>query len=119
VLLVATPAAAQQYAAPQARRQFVTVSYDWLFTYPLHFADHPLEDLVGTEVDETDPPYNYKTRDGNTLIDVLEFKRRGQGVGVTVYPFGMSVGPAIGLKGSIQNLPDIRIVFDGPGPLDS
>ena len=31
----------------------------------------------------------------------------------------MSVGPTLGVRGSIENLPDIRIVFDGPGTLDS
>jgi hypothetical protein len=110
---------AQPTAAPQARRQFLTVSYDWQYTWPLHFAEHPLEDLVGTGVGRAEPPYDYQTRDGSTLIDVLEFKRRGHGVGVTVYPLGMSVGPTLGVRGSIENLPDIRIVFDGPGTLDS
>jgi hypothetical protein len=112
-------AEAQPYAATPVRRQFVSVSYDWLYTWPLHFADHPLADLLGTGVGGADPPYDYQTRDGSTLIDVLAFKRRGHGVGVTVYPFGMSVGPTLGLRGSIENLPDIRIVFDGPGTLDS
>jgi len=112
-------AEAQTYAAPSARRQFVSISYDWLYTWPLHFADHPLADLVGSEVGGADLPYDYQTRDGSTLIDVLEFKRRGHGVGVTVYPFGMSVGPTLGVRGSIENLPDIRVVFDGPGTLDS
>jgi hypothetical protein len=117
------PAAAnaQTYAAPPARRQFVTVSYNWLYTWPLHFAEHPLEDLVGVPVAETDsfPPYDYRTRDGSTLIDVLEFRRPGQGVGITVYPLGMSTGATLGVRGSIEALPDIRITFDGPGDLDS
>ena len=64
-------------------------------------------------------PYDYRTRDGNTLIDVLEFKRPGQGVGATVYPLGLSAGPTLGIRGTIENLPDIRVVFDGPGSLDS
>ncbi len=112
-------AAAAAQPAAAARRQFLSVSYDWLYTWPARFADYPLADLVGTEVGGADPPYDYKTRDGSTFIDVLEFKRRGHGVGVTVYPLGMSVGPTLGLRGSIENLPDIRIVFDGPGTLDS
>ena len=90
-----------------------------MYTYPLHFANHPLEDLVGTDVTETDPPYDYETRDGSTRIDVLEFKRRARGLGLTIYPLGMSVGPTLGLRGSIEGLPDIRINFDGPGSLDS
>jgi hypothetical protein len=112
-------AEAQPYAGAPVRRQFLSVSYGWLYTWPLHFAEHPLADLVGTDVGDADPPYDYQTRDGSTLIDVLEFKRRGQGVGVTVYPLGMSVGPTLGLRGSIESIPDIRILFDGPGALDS
>jgi hypothetical protein len=111
-------AEAQTYSA-NVRRQWISVSYDWLYTRPLHFAEHPLEDLVGSDVTEADAPYDYRTRDGSTFIDVLEFKRRGQGVGVTLYPVGLSVGPALGVRGSIENLPDIRLVFEGPGPLAS
>ena len=112
--------AAQPYTPPQARRQFVTVTYDWLYIWPLHLDNFPIEDLVGMEVDEADPPYDYRTPDGRTLVDVVEFKRRGHAVGMTVYPFGMSVGPTLGIRGSIENLPDIRIRFDGPGrPFDS
>lgn len=117
----AAAAEAQTYAAPQARRQFITVNYNWLHNWPLHFAEHPLADLVGVPVAETDalPPYDYRTRDGRTLIDVLEFKRPGQGVGVTVYPLGLRSGPTLGVRGSIESLPDIRITFEGPGDLDS
>jgi hypothetical protein len=110
---------AQPYPGGQARRQWISVSYDWLYTLPLHFGEHPLADLVGAEVGQADAPYDYRTRDGSTLIDVLEFTRRGHGAGVTVYPLGMSAGPTLGVRGSIETLPDIRIVFDGPGPLDS
>ncbi len=121
VLFVCGPqaAAAQTYAPAQARRQFITFSYNWLYTWPLHFGEHPLEDLLGTPVGSAEEPYDYRTRDGNTLIDVLEFKRPGQGVGVTVYPLGLSLGPTLGVRGTIENMPDIRIVFDGPGTLDS
>jgi hypothetical protein len=114
-LLAPVDLEAQSSSPARARRQWVTLSYDWLYTWPLHFDNHPLEDLVGAEVDEADPPYDYRTADGRTLIDVVEFKRRGQGVGVTLYPFGMSVGSTLGVRGSIENLPDIQIAFDGPG----
>jgi hypothetical protein len=107
------------YQAPRVARQFVTVGYDWMYTYPLHFAKFPLEDLVGTEVSDADPPYNYKTRDGSTFIDVLEFKRRAKGLALTVYPLGMSVGPTLAVRASIDGLPRIRVRFDGPGSLDS
>nr|MBA2305906.1 hypothetical protein [Acidobacteriota bacterium] len=45
LLGLVAPAAAQDYAVQKPRRQFVTVSLDWLNTEPLHFASHPLEDL--------------------------------------------------------------------------
>ena len=112
-------AEAQTYTPPQARRQFISVGYDWLYTWPQRLADHPLEDLLGTPVGPAEPPHDYRTRDGNTVIDLLEFTRRGQGVSVTVYPIGMSVGPTLGVRGSVENLPDIRFAFDGPGALDS
>jgi hypothetical protein len=112
-------AEAQPYTPAKARRQFVTFSYNWLYTWPLHFAEHPLEDLVGTPVAAADGPHEFVTRDGNTLIDILEFTHMGQGLGVTIYPLGMSAGPTLGLRGTIENLPDIRIAFDGAGSLDS
>jgi hypothetical protein len=118
-LFVAATADAQTYTAPSARRQFVTFSYSWLYTHPLHFDNHPLGDLLDAEIDAADPPFDYRTEDGSTLIDILEFKKRGRGVGVTIYPIGMSVGATLGVRGSIENLPDIRIAFQGPGALDS
>ena len=67
------------------------------------------QDLVGREVAAAQfEAYDYRTRDGPILIDVLEFKRRGRGAGVTVYPFGLSVGPTLALRGSIEELPTIR-----------
>jgi hypothetical protein len=117
LLAAASPAAAQTYSVSKARRHFITVSYDWLYTQPLHFAKYPLEDLVGTEVAAAQfEDFDYRTRDGAILIDVLEFKRRGHGAGVTVYPFGLSVGPTLALRGSFEDLPLIRIAFAGvPG----
>lgn len=112
-------AGAQTYTPPKAHRQFVTFSYNWLYTLPLHFAEHPVEDLLGTPVGSAEEPYDYRTRDGNTLVDVLEFKRPGQGLGLTVYPLGLSSGATLGIRGTIENVPDIRISFEGPGSLDS
>jgi hypothetical protein len=119
-LLYSTGAEAQTYASQRARRQWVTASYDWLYTYPMRFAHMPLEDLVGTEVGASqEGPYEYGTRDGLTQIDVLEISHRGAGASITIYPLGMSVGPALGLRASVDELPDIRLAFEGPGPLDS
>ena len=47
---LAVPAAAQDYSVQEPRRQFVSISVDWINTEPLHFASHPLEDLVGRDV---------------------------------------------------------------------
>ena len=119
-LFAPAPAAAQPYTDAKPRRQFITISIDWLNTKPLHFLEHPLQDLVGTEVAASQfRDYDYETRDGQTRIDVLEFSRRGRGAGITIYPFGISVGAALGVRGSIETLPDIRVNFDGPGTLDN
>ncbi len=119
VILLPGLAGAQTYTAPQPRRQFITLSYNWPYTFPQHLKEHPLEDLLGTDVETGTPPYQYKTADGATQIDLLEFKRKGQGVGVSVYPFGMKSGATLGVRGSIETLPDMRFAFDGPGALDS
>ena len=116
VLAGAGPASAQTYSVQKPRRQFITVSYDWLYTQPLHFGEHPVADLVGQEVAAAQfEAFDYRTRDGSILIDVLEFSRRGHGAGVTVYPFGLNVGATLGLRGSFEDLPTIRIAFAGAG----
>lgn len=112
-------ASAQPYVRDKPRRQFVTISVDWMRTQPFHFAEHPLEDLVGSAVAEAQfKEYDYETRDGQTRIDVLEFRRRARGAGITIYPFGLSSGTAFGLRASTEVLPVIRIAFDGQTPID-
>lgn len=118
LLLVATayPAASQGRDTRRPRRQFVTVSYESFVTQPLHFERFPLEDLVGAPVASTQfKDYDYETRDGSVLIDVLDFTRRGHGAGITVYPLGAGVGPTLAIRASVQDLPEIRIAFSGPG----
>ena len=39
----------------------------------------------------------------------------GTGAGVTLYPFGLSVGPTLGAARQLEDLPDIRIAFAGAG----
>ncbi len=109
-----------QISTPRARRHFITVSYDWHYTQPLHFAEHPLEDLLDTQVTSTQSGvYEYQTRDESTLIDLLEFSRRQQGLSVTVYPFGLNTGAALALRGTIEPLPTIRLAFVGRAPFPS
>jgi hypothetical protein len=117
ILASADTAAAQTYAAPdKPRRHFISVSYDWIYTQPLSFAEHPLSDLVGREVASVPrEAYDYRTRDGEILIDVREYTRRGHGAGVTLFPLGSSVGATLALRGSIEQLPDIDVGFTGPG----
>ena len=118
-LALAAPSAAQT-SESAGRRHFITVSYDWHYTQPLHFAKFPLEDLLGVDVSSTQAQaYEYRTSDETTLIDVLEFSRRQQGLTVTVYPLGMNVGPTLALRGSIEPLPHIRLAFIGPAPFGS
>ena len=110
------PAAAQTYSEQKPRRQFVTVSVDWMSSEPLHFANHPLQDLVGREVAGIQSDiYEYRTRDEQVLIDVIEFKKRNKGFSAAVYPFGLSIGTTLGLRASVETVPTIRINFAGEG----
>jgi hypothetical protein len=107
---------AQTYTPRKPRRQFVSISTDWLHTQPLHFLEYPLQDLVGRPVAAAQfQDYEYRTRDEAIQIDVLEFDRSGRGAGITVYPLGIAVGPALGLRVSREELPTIRIAFTGTG----
>jgi hypothetical protein len=119
IVLAAADATAQTYEADaKPRKQFVTVSYDFLYTQPLHFASHPLEDLIGREVASVHfQEFEYHTRDNLTLVDVIEFSRRQRGITGSIYPLGMSSGPALMLRGSIEPLPRIDVVFTGASPL--
>jgi hypothetical protein len=116
LLATAAPADAQNYSPPKPRRQFVTISYDWMNTEPLHFAAHPLEDLVGRPVASTQNEiYEYRTRDEQIQIDVSQFRKRNRGVTGTVYPLGFATGATLGFRAGIEELPVIRIDFAGAG----
>lgn len=109
-------AEAQTYTPARARRHFVTVAYHWTHNGPLHFANHPLQDLVGKPVAAAQfQAYDYRTRDETILIDVLEFSRPGRGASITLYPLGMNVGPALALRASVDDMPIVRVAFDGAG----
>jgi hypothetical protein len=119
-LALAGGAASAQTAGKKPRRHFVSVSLDNFTTQPLHFAKWPLEDFVGREVaGAQQEAYDYRSRDGATTIDVREFKKRGRGFGLTVYPFGVASGPALGLRVSREDLPVIRLTLSGPAKLSS
>jgi hypothetical protein len=116
---LAAPEAAQPrpYRAPKARRHFISVSYERQFVQPYGFAKHPLEELLGRPVSEVHlESFQYRTDDGQTLVNVPEYGKRATGIGATVYPFGSSVGATLAIRGSIESLPDIRVSFTGPAP---
>jgi hypothetical protein len=118
MLIIASSASAQTYVIKKPRRHFITISSDWLYTQPLHFAEHPLADLTGRDVISVQfEAYEYRTRDDATLIDVIEFGRRQRGLGIAVYPFGVSSGPTLVLRGSFEQLPRIQIALTGPSPV--
>jgi hypothetical protein len=105
---------------PKIRRQWVTVSLDWLRTQPLHFGSHPVEDLVGREVGEAQrQTIDYESRDGLTTVDVIEFRRGGSGFGLTVYPFGMTDRATLGVRVSAEDIPRIELRIDGPALVSS
>ncbi|HZB25578.1 MAG TPA: hypothetical protein VE379_05575 [Vicinamibacterales bacterium] len=121
--LLACPsaAAAQSPAAARPRRHFVTVSYDWHHTQPLHFAEYPLAELLGRDVASAPAgeAYDYRTRDGAAFVDVLEFGRRQQGASITLYPLGMGRGPTLALRASRETLPVVRLAVSGQAPLSA
>jgi hypothetical protein len=107
----------QPYQVPKARRHFVSVSYERQYVQPIGFEKHPLEDLLGQEVNEVHlESFHYRTEDNQTLVTVLEYGKRATAIGATVYPFGSSVGATLAIRGSIESLPDIRVNFTGPAP---
>ena len=111
------PGQATSYSPAKARKRFISISYAWQYTHPMAFAKHPLEDLLGQRVDEVHlETFQYRTADGRTLVNVLEFQHPGNGVGLTVYPLGSSEGATLALRGSIEQLPDVRLAFTGPAP---
>lgn len=120
-LVLTSCAVAEAQAAPKkARRHFVSVTLDNFGTQPLHFAKWPVEEFVGREVSEAQrQSYDYRSRDGLTTVDVREFKKRGHGFGVSIYPFGLSSGATLGLRLSREELPVIRMTVSGPAKLSS
>ena len=98
------------------RRQFVTVSLDWAHTFPLHFKEHPLEELVGQGLHETrDGTADYHADDDVTRVDVVRFEKRIRGAGVMLYPFGARSGPTLALRLSYEELPGIQVAIRRPG----
>jgi hypothetical protein len=119
VAALAAPQATQPqaYNAPKARRHFISVSLETQFVQPYSFGNHPLEDLLGQPVDEVHlESFQYRTRDQQTLVNVLEYGKRATAIGATVYPFGSSVGATLAVRGSIESVPTIRVAFTGPSP---
>ena len=105
------------YRAPKARRHFISVSFDKQFVQPYGFAKHPLQELLGQPVDEVFlQSFQYRTRDQQTLVNVVEYGKRATAIGATVYPFGSSVGATLAVRGSIETIPTIRVAFSGPAP---
>ena len=109
---------AQTYQEPKPRKHFVSVSYETQYVQPYGFARHPLEELLGQNVSEVHlETFQYRTEDGRTVVNVLEYGKRATAVGATVYPFGASVGATLAIRGSIETLPAIRVSFAGPAPM--
>jgi len=118
VAALASPAAqARPYQAQKARRHFVTIYAERQFVQGTAFSKHPLEELLGQEVNEVHlQSYQYRTKDNQTLVTVDEFGRRATAVGAVVYPFGSSEGPTLAIKGSLESIPNVRVSFTGPAP---
>ena len=116
-LSAGSPAEAQTYQEEKARRRFVSISFEKHYVQPQGFAKHPLEELLGQPVDEVRlEDFQYRTRDEQTLVNVLEYGNHATAIGATVYPFGSSVGATLAIRGTIETLPAIRVTFTGPAP---
>ena len=103
------PPQAKTYKAAKARRHFISITFEKQFIQPYSFANHPLADLFGQPVDEVHlQSFQYRTRDQQTLVNVLEYGKRATGIGATVYPLGSSVGATLAVRGSIESVPTIR-----------
>lgn len=116
---LAAPEAPQPrtYRAPKARRHFISLSVEKQFVQPYGFGKHPLAELLGQPVDEVHlETFQYRSRDQQTLVNVLEYGKRATAIGATIYPFGSSVGATLAIRGSIDSLPTIRVGFTGPAP---
>ena len=102
LLCAAPPAAAQTYQPPKARRHFVSVQ----LRLALHRAAALRRTSAGGSARQGRGEHA-ASRSTSTApatrrrsIDVLEFSRAA-GLGASVYPFGMSIGPTLMLRGSI------------------
>jgi len=115
--LAAQASQARPYQPQKARRHFITIYAERQFVQGTGFEKHPLEELLGQEVNEVHlQSYQYRTKDNQTLITVDDFGRRATAVGATIYPFGSSNGPTLAIRGSLESIPDVRVSFAGPAP---
>jgi hypothetical protein len=116
-LSAGSPAQAQTYQEEKARRHFISLSFEKHYVQPHGFAKHPLEELLGQPVDEVRlEDFQYRTRDQQTLVNVLEYGNHATAIGATVYPFGASAGATLAIRGSLETLPTVRVRFTGPAP---
>jgi hypothetical protein len=116
--LAAQPGATHPYQAQKARKRFISITFDKQYVQPSAFEDHPLQELLGgRRVDDVHlQPYQYQTRDQLTTVTVLEYNKPGYAVGATIYPLGSSEGATLAIRGSIESMPTIHLLFDGPAP---
>jgi hypothetical protein len=115
--LAAPAPQARPYQPQKARRHFITLYAERQFVQGSGFDKHPLEELLGQEVNGVHlQSYDYRTKDTLTLVTVDDFGRRATAVGATVYPFGSSEGATLAIRGSLESIPDVRVSFSGPAP---
>jgi len=115
--LAAPAPQARPYQPQKARRHFITLYAERQFVQGTGFDKHPLEELLGQEVNEVHlQSFQYRTKDDLTLITVNDFGRRATAVGATIYPFGSSQGATLAIRGSLESIPDVRVSFSGPAP---
>jgi hypothetical protein len=109
------PATAVAQGDPVApRKQWVTFTLDWAHSRPVHFKEHPLEELTGVELGERQVGPEFSSADGRTTVDIFELNRQIHGWSVAGYPLGAGNGPSLMLRYSYETLPITRFEIRSP-----
>lgn len=96
------------------RRQFMTLTVDWMNVYPLHFKKYPLEQLAEVPLDWDYQRGGYHSGDRSISITNTKFEHRNRGVGIMVYPFGLKEGTTLAVRANYETLPTISFVINSP-----
>lgn len=103
------------------RKQFITFYIQRSQISPLHFKELTLDKLAGTELpfNYESGPDRYRSEDGSITVTGTRFSGNTKGVGVMLYPFGVSNNTTLVVKAGYETLPDIRFRLNFPDKQES